>query len=76
MSRKARLSVVRRNQAIARTENGHLKRDERTRRDERMKGLLRKGTFPYTPSIQSWLSVHLGKPTCVITQEDVNELLK
>jgi len=75
MSRKERLSLVRRKQAQSRTENGHLKRDERVRRDRRIIELVKTGTFPYTPAIRSWLSVKIGKRSNDITQDDIRMLI-
>jgi len=76
MSRKQRYTLVRQKQAQSRTENGHIKRDERVRREARIKRLLGEGKFPYTPAIRSWLSVKLDKPSTRITEADVQELLK
>jgi hypothetical protein len=41
-----------------------------------MKQLVRTGTFPYTPAIQSWLSVQLGLPFRQVTEELAKSLLK
>jgi hypothetical protein len=60
----------------SRIENGHLKRDERNRRDKRLKSLLQKGSLPYTPTIMSWLSQAIDKPSTRITQSDVDTFLK
>jgi hypothetical protein len=56
--------------------NGILKAKERQRRDARMKELLKKGKLPYTPPVLSWLSKQLNKPGRLITQAEVNRLLK
>lgn len=61
--------------AASRLENGIKKVDERARRATRMKELIKKGTPPYTPAIQSWLSATLGKPSRLITEDDVKGLL-
>ena len=63
-------------QQTSRSKNGILKKKERARRDVRMRTLLQKGKLPYIPSIMSWLSEQLGKPSTRITQDDVNALLK
>lgn len=60
----------------SRHRNGILKTKERDRREIRMKELIKKGKLPYTPPVLSWLSGQLGKPGRLITQEDVNKLLK
>ncbi len=62
-------------QAISRVENGHRKRKERARRTHRLKMLLTKGKLPYTPTIMSWLSVALNKPSSKITEDDVKAYL-
>ena len=56
---------------ITRAENGHLKKKERASRDARMLELIRKGTFPYTPAVQSWLSTRLGVPFSQLTADQV-----
>jgi len=61
--------------ATSRRENGMRKTKERERRDARMVEILKKGKYPYTPSIRSWLSVQLDKPAAEIAQEDVQKLL-
>lgn len=61
---------------VSRIENGMRKRDERARRDQRMRELIQKGQFPYTPPIMSWLSVQLDKPSTRITPEDVQRLMQ
>ena len=70
---------IRRNQrrfdmAQSRTINGHLKERERERRQLRMVQLIKAGKFPYIPSVMSWVSRELGKPTAKITQSDVTKL--
>jgi hypothetical protein len=72
---------IRRNQrrfdmAQSRTVNGHLKTRERDRREIRMLGLLKAGKFPFTPSVMSWVSRELDKPTSKITEADVGQLVK
>jgi len=72
---------IRRNQrrfdmATSRTVNGHIKTAERERRSARMLTLLKAGKFPYTPSVMSWVSNELGKPTSRITAAEVTKLTK
>ena len=62
--------------AKSRLINGERKVGERARRDLRMKELLKKAKAPYTPVIQSWLSVQLNKPARLITTDEVAALLK
>jgi hypothetical protein len=72
---------IRREQRVAdmkesRHVNGIRKAKERDRRDERMLNLLKKGQLPYTPVVMSWLSTQLDKPSRLITQAEVQSLLK
>lgn len=36
--------------------------------------LIKKGPFPYTPSIQSWVSEKLGKPFTQVTEAEAKGL--
>ncbi len=63
-------------QRVSRETNGHLKRAERERRETRLKTLLQKGKLPYTPTIMSWLSAEVNKPSKQITQADVDAYIK
>jgi hypothetical protein len=74
-SRKRRKEMRQRDMRESRILNGHRKRGERARRDATMKELIKKGTFPYTPSVLSWLSVQLGKPGRLITPDEVKKLV-
>jgi hypothetical protein len=76
MSTRIRYDRIRDNGAISRTRNGHLKRKERANLDDRIKTLIQVGKFPYTPSVQSWLSTKLGIPFSQVTEEQVQSLLK
>ena len=76
MSTRRRMDRIRDNHAISRTVNGHLKRKERANRDKRMVELVRNGKFPYTPAIQSWISVKVGKPFTQITEDQAKALVK
>jgi hypothetical protein len=62
-------------QAYSRRTNGMRKMKERIRRDARMTELVKKGTLPYTPTILSWLSEKLDKPSSRIVQADIDTLL-
>jgi hypothetical protein len=62
--------------AKSRTVNGMLKTKERDRRDQRMLGYVQKGKLPYLPSVMSWLSSKLNKPSKQITQDEVTQLVK
>lgn len=60
---------------LSRRLNGMRKTKERERRDRRMAELVQKGQLPYTPSILSWLSEKLAKPSSEIVAADVQKLL-
>lgn len=76
MSTATRMDRARDNAAVTRAENGARKRKEKATRTARMHALVKKGTFPYTPAIQSWLSATIGKPFTQIKEEDVKALVK
>ena len=76
MSTRLRMDQIRDDSAASRTVNGHLKRKERASRDKRMVELIKKGTFPYTPAIQSWISVQLDTPFTKVTEEQAKALAK
>ena len=56
--------------------NGALKAKERKNRDARMLAMVKKGKLPYLPSVMSWLSGQLDKPSRLITPADVAKLAK
>ena len=74
-SRKRRKEMRQRDMRESRIVNGHKKRGERTRRDATMQELVKKGTFPYTPAVLSWLSAKLNKPGRLITPAEVKQLV-
>ena len=74
-ARRIRREQRRFDQNLSRRVNGMKKDDERQRRAERMKQLIGKAKFPYTPVIRSWLSEQLGVPTSRITEDDIKKLL-
>ncbi len=74
-ARRIRREQRRTDMDISRRTNGMLKMKERIRRTTRMVEILKKGKFPYTPSVLSWLSAQLDKPSTRITQADVDQLL-
>jgi hypothetical protein len=61
--------------ALSRRVNGMRKMKERARRKARMLEILKKGKLPYTPSVLSWLSQTLDKPSHRIDQADVDRVL-
>lgn len=40
-----------------------------------MLGFVQKGKLPYLPSVMSWLSTKLDKPSRLITQNEVDQLV-
>lgn len=48
---------------------------ERSRREARMIDAVRTGKLPYAPTVMSWLSRKLDKPSTKITSADVNGFL-
>jgi hypothetical protein len=73
--RRDRKNRIQHDQRVSRIENGHLKRDERGRRDIALRLLLGKGTLPYTPTVMNWLSKAIDKRSNHITQGDVDAFL-
>ena len=41
-----------------------------------MARLIKAGNFPYTPSIQSWISTKLGIPFSQVSEAEVKALVK
>ena len=76
MSTRVRMDQIRDDHAVSRTVNGHLKRKERANRDKRMAALIGKGTFPYTPAVQTWISEKLGIPFTRVTEAQAKTLAK
>jgi hypothetical protein len=62
--------------AESRHRNGPRKAQERERRDARMLAIVKQGKLPYTPTVLSWLSARLDKPGRLITQADVDKIVK
>jgi hypothetical protein len=75
-ARRIRREQRRVDMAESRQRNGILKVDERARRDRRMAELVKAGQLPYIPSVMSWLSSKLDKPSRLITQAEVDGLLQ
>ena len=74
-ARRIRREQRRFDMAKSRRENGMLKTDERARRQKRMLEIVGKGKLPFIPSVMSWISVKLDKPSRQIVQADVDKLL-
>lgn len=61
---------------ISRRTNGMRKMGERARRKERMLEIIKKtGKLPFTPVVMSWLSGQLDKPSRLISQTEVDNLV-
>jgi hypothetical protein len=75
-ARRIRREQRREDMAESRHRNGILKAKERTRREARMRETVKSGKLPYTPPVMSWLSGQLDKPSRLITQQDIDQLLK
>jgi hypothetical protein len=74
-ARRIRRELFQIDQKRSRLENGIRKVAERERRRKRMITLIKAGTFPYTPAIQSWLSAEIGRPMRQIQPADVQNLI-
>jgi hypothetical protein len=74
-ARRIRREQRRFDMAKSRRENGLRKVDERERRATRMIGLIQQGKLPYTPVVMSWLSEQLDKPSRLIQQAEVDQLV-
>ena len=76
ISRKLRKTLQKQDQRRSRIENGVKKNKERDRKELRLKAALGVGGLPYTPTIMSWLSQAIDKPSKQIVQADVDTFLK
>lgn len=74
-ARRKRRDRRRADQITSRIENGVVKNKERDRRKQRLKEKLQAGNLPYTPTVMSWLSAELDKPSRQITPADVKNWL-
>ena len=74
-ARRIRREQRRVDMALSRHENGLLKTKERARKHVRMVELIKKGNLPYIPSVMSWLSGQLDKPSRLITADDVKKAI-
>jgi hypothetical protein len=75
-ARRIRREQRRVDMARSRFRNGIRKTKERDRRRLRMLEILKAGKLPYTPPVLSWLSSQLDKPGRLITQAEVDQLVK
>jgi hypothetical protein len=74
-ARRKRRELLQQDMAHSRQVNGLRKAKERVRRQARLRAALQHCSPPYTPTICSWLSAALGKPSRYITSEDIQSLL-
>ena len=75
ISRGVRMKRNKANERLSRIENGHFKRKERNRKDERMLEAVKAGTLPYVPAIMSWISTKLNKRSSLLKAEDIQKLV-
>ncbi len=73
--RRDRLDNRLENQIASRRKNSQKKSQENARRDEQIKELLKKGSYPYTPGILSWASQKLNKKASEITEQELQSLI-
>jgi hypothetical protein len=73
-ARRIRREQVAADQKVSRRVNGTRKTKERARRDHRMHEIIAKNKFPYVPSVMSWISVQIGKPTADIVADDLKTI--
>lgn len=73
--RRDRLDGRMENQKITRNENSLKKDREAVRRREDIVKLINAGTFPYTPTVMSWLSMEMGKKSSQLTEAEVKAFL-
>ncbi len=73
--RRDRLDGRMENQKITRNENSLKKDKEAVRRREDIVKLINAGTFPYTPTVMSWLSMEMGKKSSQLTEAEVKAFL-
>ena len=72
-ARRIRREQRRVDMARSRLVNGVRKVKERARRQDRLREIVKKGKLPYSPTVMSWLSAELGKPSRLITQDEVKK---
>lgn len=73
-ARRIRRDQRQADQKESRSRNGVLKVKERANREKRMLAILKKGKLPFIPSVMSWISAQVDKPSTQITQADVDKL--
>ncbi len=71
-ARRIRREQRRVDMAESRLVNGVRKVKERARRRDRLRQVVTAAKLPYAPTIMSWLSQELDKPSRLITQDEVD----
>jgi hypothetical protein len=74
-ARRIRRDQIAQDQKLSRKVNGALKVKERARRDLRMLAAVKGKKLPFLPAIMTWLSTKLDKPSRLITQAEVDQLV-
>jgi hypothetical protein len=74
-ARRIRRDQIAQDQKLSRKVNGALKVKERARRDARMLAVVKAKKLPHLPGVMSWLSTTLDKPSRLITQADIDQLV-
>jgi hypothetical protein len=75
-ARRIRREQRREDMAESRRVNGMRKMKERARREALMLEIIKKGKLPFTPPVMSWLSAALDKPSRLIQQAEVDQLIR
>ncbi len=75
-ARRIRREQRRVDMAESRHRNGILKTKERARRDARMREAIKEGNPPYTRAVMNWLSSQIGKPSRLISPDEIKRLMK
>jgi hypothetical protein len=75
MSTASRMDRHREKAAVSRAENSTRKRKGRANRDKAMLEIIKKGQYPFTPAIMSWVSEKLNKPSSKVSETEVWRLV-
>lgn len=70
--RRVRLDHFLAQQKLNRLRNGPRKRKERSRRDARIAAAVKANPEgPFTPAVESWLAIKLGKPAAKASKDEI-----
>ena len=75
ISTARRMGLLRDRKAIIRTVNGHRKAKSRARIEIKIREMIGRGKFPYTPVVSNHVCVALGVPSSELTPEHYAEFL-